>query len=329
MPQIAITGATGFLGRRCAEVFSRGGHAVRALGRNPMVLKELAEGGLAVRQCELADQDGLRRAFAGCDAVVHCAALSSLWGTAEAFHAANVRGTEQVIRACRDVGVGRLVHISTPSVYMERRSRLDIREGDPLPKRFINAYATTKYQAEELIRQSGIEAIILRPQGIFGPRDNAILPRLLKIGRRGIIPYFGDGMQQIDLTYVDNVVHAIGLAVAAPKAAAGRVYNITNGEPVVQLSVIEDLLRRLGMPVRRKRLPWSLLYPAAWITERCHALLRPSVEPTLTVYGLCTLAYSRTLNIDAARLGLGYRPSVGMAEGIDRLVTWSKQHGSH
>ena len=329
MPQIAITGATGFLGRRCAEVFSRAGHAVKALGRNPIVLKELAEDGLTVHRCDLADQNGLRYAFAGCDTVVHCAALSSLWGRAEAFHAANVQGTAEVIQACRAADVGRLIHISTPSVYMERRDRLDIREGDPLPRRFINAYASTKFQAEELLRQSGMETIILRPQGIFGPRDRAILPRLLRIGQRGIIPCFGDGLQQIDLTYVDNVVDAIQLAVAAPKSAAGRVYNITNGEPVVQLSLIEDVLRRLGMPVRRKRLPWSVLYPAAWITERCHALLRSSVEPTLTVYGLCMLAYSRTLNIDAAQRELGYRPHVCMAEGIDRLVTWSKHHGSH
>lgn len=327
MARIAITGATGFLGRRCVELLAEHGHCVAALGRNAAVLEQLAASGFRVCRCDLAEQAALVDAFTGCEAVVHCAALSSAWGTRAAFHAANVSGTRAVVEAWRRANVGRLIHISTPSIYMERRDRLDIREDDPLPRRFINDYARTKFAAEELVRRSGVDAIILRPQGIFGPRDTAILPRLMRVGERGVLPVFGNGEQLIDLTFVDNAVEAIRCSLEAPRTAMGRAYNITNGAPINQLAVIQDILGRLGMKVCRKRLPYWLLDAAAGATEAYHRIAKPGVEPTITRYGLCALAFSRTLRIDAARHHLGYRPLIGMEEGLERMIEWAARHG--
>src|SRR5690606_17003853 len=118
-------------------------------------------------------------AFAGMDVVVHSAALSTPWGSLRDFERINVQGTRNVLNAALKQKIKRVVHISTPSIYVERRSREDIRETDPLPPKSINHYARTKREAETWVdaaNASGLQTITLRPQGIFGPGDTSIFP---------------------------------------------------------------------------------------------------------------------------------------------------------
>jgi nucleoside-diphosphate-sugar epimerase len=323
-----VSGATGFLGGRTVEMLLEKGHRVIALGRNPTAGAKLTALGAEFIHADLSESDVLKKSIPRGAYVIHCAALSSPWGARKNFYDANVIGTRNMAEAALHQKALRFVHISTPSIYVERKSKESVSEAEPLPAHSINLYAETKLQAEneiDLAVACGLPAITLRPQGIFGPNDQAILPRLIRVARKGFIPVIGSESVQIDLTYVDNVVQAIFAAAAANDSAIGKKYNITNGEPVDQLSTLKTLLRALGFQVGEKHISLSTAWALAAALETTYRVLSLSGEPLLTRYSVCTLAFTRTLNIDAARRDLGYQPQINVQEGLKRTIAAYQQ----
>jgi nucleoside-diphosphate-sugar epimerase len=318
-----VTGATGFLGRALSLRLRKLGCDVTGLGRDPVRGAELASHGIRFLPCDLTNPDAVETVCAGQDYVFHCAALASPWGSYSDFFQANVIATRNVARASRKAGAQRMVFVSSPSIYVEDRDRLNVREDDPLPAKPINSYAATKLLAEEEVDRecaAGLSAITIRPQGIFGPGDRTLFPRLIRVARKGRFPVFGDGRAIIDLTYVDNVVDAMLLCVDSP--VLGKKYNITNGEPVPQYEMLQRMLQGVGVAFKPKPVPLRLAYSIAGALELAHRYVMPHKEPVLTRYSVCVMARSRTLDISAARKDLGYEPRVTISEGIDRFVAW-------
>lgn len=325
--KIAITGATGFLGFRAAELLTERGHTVVGLGRDITAGARLELKGIRFVRVDLADRDTLTQVFSDCEYAVHCAALAAPWGRHEDFVRANVTGTANVILAARQSGLKRLVHISTPSIYISGDDRENVREDDPLPKKFINSYASTKWEAEELIDSAfreGLAVVTLRPQGLFGPGDPHILPSLLRLAERGRLPVIGSGRSKMDLTYVDNVVDAIEAALIAPTEHLGKKYNVTNGEPVEVYPTFLKILSDLGKSVTPKPVPLWLATTAAWLVEFVHRRVLGGKTPPITLYSVNVLSRSRTLSIEAIRKDLGYFPRISMEEGLRRMIAFSK-----
>jgi nucleoside-diphosphate-sugar epimerase len=193
-------------------------------------------------------------------------------------------------------------------------------ERAPYPRRFLCHYAESKKLAEDLVKaahDNGLPTIILRPKAIFGPGDRALLPRLLDVARQGRLPQIGAGSNHVDLTYVDNVVHAMLLALHAP-VAIGNLYTITNGEHVPLWALIRQVLQRVGINTQLRRLPYRLVYAMALLMELRAKLL--GGEPLLTRYTTAILARTQTYDISAARRDLGYEPIVSIAEGVERSL---------
>ena len=145
--RVVITGATGFVGRNLAEGLHRDGLSVEATGRSFQVGRELDEQGITFRSADLRDAARLVEAIGPADVLVHCAAKTGDWGSERDFFDANVFGTRNVIRACRERGIRKIVFVSTPSVYFDGTDRYGIREDEPLPARMSTAYARTKRRA--------------------------------------------------------------------------------------------------------------------------------------------------------------------------------------
>jgi len=123
----------------------------------------------------------------------------------------------------------------------------------------------------------------------------------------------------VDLTYVDNVVHALLLALDAPaERVIGKTYTITNGESVALWDVIRLVLRRLGIDDGLRREPLPLVLAAATLMEATATLT--GREPRLTRYAALILARTQTYNIEAARRDLGYAPLVTVEEGLERTL---------
>lgn len=324
--KILVTGGTGFLGRHVVWRLAELGHTVHFTGRNTVVAEQVIKH--AIRNVYFVPLEHgigdarniLNRTAMNSEAIIHCAALSSPWGSRQAFYRANVLATQEVLAACSTQQIPRLVHISTPSIYFEFKDRLAIREDAHLPPP-INEYAKTKLAAEKLVTDSNIDAIILRPRGIFGPWDQTLLPRLLRIMQNGRIPLFNRGQALLDLTYVDNVVDAICLALTA-RTPTERIFNISNGQPIMAASLFEQLATAFALPYRPIPVPFIAGLSIARLLEIAAHLI-PGWEPPLTRYTVGAIAFSQTLELSRARDHLGYVPSVDLAEGIRRTAAWS------
>ena len=250
-----VTGATGFLGKTLVFRLLNMGHTVYGLGRNKEIGNTLAEKGMQFICGDLADEQVVVDACKGVDYVFHCGAFSSPWGKYENFYNANVVGTKHVIQGCLTHHVKRLIHVSTPSLYFHYDDKENVKESDPLPAKFVNFYAETKYMGEQLIDEAfkeGLAVVTIRPRAIFGPGDNAILPRLIQTNQEKFIPLIKEGKNLLDLTYVENVVDALLLCMTSPESTLGEKYNITNGEQVPFVEVLSEAFQQLNIPFHTK-----------------------------------------------------------------------------
>lgn len=312
--RIVVTGATGFLGGRCVRALTDD-YEVVAMGRNERALARLDRGGVIAERVELADRSAVDRLLSHApDVIVHAAALSSPWGRREDFESANVVATNHVLEACRRSG-SRLVHVSTPALFMNGTDRLMIDEDDPLPETFVNHYAASKARAERRVRESSIPTVILRPQAIIGAGDPSIAPRFLRIANRGVVPMIRGRDPLIDMTHVQNVARAIAASCAVllrqDSWEGAETFNITNDDPRPMSNLLRSFLdaweRANGRStIRVLELPRPLL---GWVARAAEAIAGLNHrEPALTRYTVELLATSRTLNIAKARRMLGYQP---------------------
>jgi nucleoside-diphosphate-sugar epimerase len=297
---LLVTGGTGFLGQHLAAALLRRGHQVRLLGRNFAGVGSLLALGAAPVAVDLRDRGAVVAACAGADAVYHVGALSAPWG----------RRRRHAVR--------RLIYVSSPSVLFDGHDHCYLTEDAPYPRRFASVYSLTKKLAEDRVNAAAdLQTVILRPKAIFGPGDQALLPRMVAAARRRRLPQVGDGHNLVDLTYVENVVHALLLALDA-EPAIGKTYTITNGEHIPLWDMIRTVLRRLGLPDRLRPLSLRLALAAAGLME-VRALVTGR-EPLLTRYSAAILGRTQTYDISAARRDLGYTPQISVAEGIERTL---------
>lgn len=310
--RVLVTGASGFLGGRAAQRLSAA-HEVVATGRvfTPERRRLLEQAGARLESADLTDADALPALLADVDAVVHCAALSTLWGRWEDLRRTNVDVPARLARACAERGL-RLVHVSSPSIS-NRAVHDDPRWGTPerpvpesLPvgPRFDSDYARSKHLAELAVRAAHPAACLLRPRGIYGPGDTAIVPRLLAALEARRLPRLVDGEVLTDLTHVDNAAHALCLAVASD--IAGPVH-IADGTPIPIWDSIDRLADHHGLPRPRLRLPAAPVEAAAGLAEQVARRLGRA-EPRLTATGIRLLTRGMRLDLTRAREELGYRP---------------------
>jgi len=314
--RILVTGGTGFLGGALTRRLLADGAQVVALGRDAAKLSMLQACGADTLAVDLAGPADF--APPACDAVVHCAALSSPWGRHIEFHSANVLATENIIRLARQAGARRLVHISTPSVYFRFCDQIAVAEDAPLP-RPVNIYAETKRRAEEcVLAAADLDPIILRPRGLYGAGDSALLPRLLRAAERQPLPLMNDGRAATDITHIDDVVSAIIAALQAPRDLPQRVFNISGGVALPVRDIVEAAGARAGVKVRWREAHVRAVLAYARMLEFTCRLAPGHPEPKITAYSTGLFAFTQTLDISAAAHCLHWRPQISFDAGLAR-----------
>lgn len=318
-----VTGATGCLGMNLTKRLVHDGHQVLALGRNPQLGSIITQMGAEFIALDLSDLARLKKVASGADALFHCAALSSPWGRYKDFYLSNVIGTKHVIEATGKNT--RLIHVSSPSIYFDFTEKHNIKESSPLPAVPANHYIKTKLLAESLIDDAhykrDLNVVTIRPRAIFGSYDRAIIPRLLKVENKGILPIIGTGNNMIDITFVDNVVESMILVANAKSLVCGKKYNITNDEPKSLIEIISLLYRALNKTLKVRYVPYSLARCIAQCLELIHHI--PFLgEPRITRYSSAVLALGQTLNIDAAKQDFHYKPILSIENGMQQFANW-------
>jgi len=327
-----VTGGGGFLGGAIIGQLRGRGDTVRSFSRQHY--GELENLGVEQRRGDLADAAAVADAIAGCDVVFHVAAKAGVWGPADEYVRANVVGTRNVLAACRQHGVSRLVFTSSPSVVGSGRDIKGDNESLPYPGAYTAHYPRTKAIAEaDVLAANGPElaTVALRPHLIWGPGDPHLLPRLVVRAKPGRLRQVGDGTNTVDIIYIDNAATAHLLAadrLAPGSPIAGRAYFLSQGEPVPLWPFINQVLELSGVPPVTRRIPAGVAYAAGALLEVMYRLFRIRSEPPMTRFLVQQLSTSHWFDISAARRDLGYGPTISTAEGLQRLATWLSGPGA-
>lgn len=323
MARILVTGGGGFLGSAIVRRLTERGDDVRILARGRYPQLEAA--GVDCHRGDVADAAAVSKAVEGCDVVIHTAAKAGVWGPHEEYVRANVTGTENVIAACREHHVGRLVHTSSPSVTFAGEDQDGVDESEPWPQAFLSSYPETKAAAERLVlaaNDARLATVGLRPHLIFGPGDPHIAPRMIARAKEGRLRVVGTGQYLVDMTYVDNAADAHILAadrLAPGSPIAGKAYFITNGEPMPIADLVNMILHAGDLPPVTKSISGSAAYRIGAVLETVWRLFRFGGEPPMTRFVARQLGTAHWFDITAARRDLGYEPRVTIAEGMERL----------
>lgn len=317
-----VTGGTGFLGRRIVERLLAQGRSVSVLARNPS--PDLEARGVRFIRASLDDADAVRAACRGIDTVFHVAAKVGVWGSYDDFFRANVLGTRALLAGCREHGVARFVHTSTPSVVYNGLPLSHADESLPLTTACPSPYPLTKAIAERevLVTNSpSLRTVALRPHLIWGVGDPHLVPRILERARAGRLRIVGEGRNRVDMVHVDNAADAHLLAETALEGpAAGRAYFITNGEPIVLWDWINELLTALGEPPITKHISLGSASAIGAICEAAWRVLPLKGEPPMTRFIAAELAKDHWFSLAAAKRDLSYTPRISMAKGTAELV---------
>ena len=324
-----VTGGGGFLGRAIVEMLLNRGDQVRIFARQkyPQVEAYGAEG----MQGDVRSLDDLVNACRGMDVVFHTAALPGIWGDPEVFHGINVKGTENVIGACKRCGVGKLIYTSSPSVVFDMKDECGIDERTPYPEIWFNPYSQTKAQAEQIVlKASGHDGLLscsIRPHLLWGPRDNQLLPRLIDRARRRRLSIIGKGENKVDLTYIENaaMAHLLACDAMTSKRVSGQAYFISDDNPVILWDWINALLEKLEIKKIRRHIPVRLAYGLGYCFEGLYHLIGKYDEPLMTRFLAKALSCSHYYDISKAKRDFGYRAIVDNDEGVRRTVEYLKK----
>jgi nucleoside-diphosphate-sugar epimerase len=321
---VLVTGATGFFGGRLAAALVARGFRVRAMVRPTSDVRALTGLGVELARGDLLDEASLLRAAEGQRWVFHAAGRVSDWGARAAFEQANVVGTANVIAACHAAGVERLVHWSSLTVLgLPRDGRVVDECSTPEPVPQWDFYSATKLRGEALVRAAhgtqGLSSTVIRPGAIWGPGDPIIMPRIVRLLRRGLMPYIDGGSNVLGLSFVENLVEGTLLAAATP-AAAGQVYHLTDGEVVTARAALDELADALGLRRPRLSVPYEVVYGLASVMERTARRLQLENPPPMTRYGVRFLSCDCRYEVGKAQRELGYAPKVSFREGVRRLA---------
>ncbi|MDX8513698.1 NAD-dependent epimerase/dehydratase family protein [Mesorhizobium captivum] len=317
---VLVTGASGFLGSHVLARLAASGTLALGLGRDAERCAALEAAGHRIIRHDLARPlDGtLDPRLDRVERIIHCAALSSPFGRLQDFVVANVAATRNLVDFAARQGASRFVHISSPSVCFAFRDQLGLTEDMALPDP-VNHYARTKREAEKLVLAApAVHPVVLRPRGIYGAGDRALLPRLIEAAKRRPLPLFRGGRAAIDLTHVDDVVDAVMVALAAPKVAEGQIFNISGGEVLPVRRIADEACVRAGLKARWRPMPLLPAMLAAGLMETVALRLPGQPEPPITRYGLGLFAYAQSLDLSKAKRVLGWTPKISFEEGLDR-----------
>jgi len=322
--KILVTGATGFTGKNLCHRLIQNGEKVVAFVRQSSRFKELENAGVECRIVDIKEKEAVQNNFQDIAKVYHiAAAYRTEHSDRREFMAVNMEGTKNILEAATGANVTRFIHCSTVGVQGEI-------EDPPAAEDYRfepgDHYQRSKLEGELLARkyfESGLPGCVVRPVGIYGPGDTRFL-KLFKPINKGYFIMIGSGKTLYHMTFIDDLVQGFILA-GTKHEAIGEVFTI-GGEKYTTIqelvNVIADVLKK---PHPRFRVPFYPVHGAAIVCEKVCQLMK--IAPPLYPRRVEFFQKDRAFSIEKAKNLLGYRPKVGLREGISKTMEWYKDKG--
>jgi nucleoside-diphosphate-sugar epimerase len=318
-----VTGATGFTGGRLARFLADRGDRVRALVRDPARAAPLGAASIEVVRGDLTDRASLERALGGVDVVYNIAALYREAGLSAAeYRAVNATAVADIVELAGRAGVRRVVQCSTVGVHGDVEHPP---ANEDAPLRPGDIYQETKLEGEragaDAAVRAGVEFVIARPSGIYGPADRRLFKVFGKVAQ-GRFVMLGTGRHFYHVTYIDDLCAGFRLCATVP-AAAGRTYILAGAELTTLAELVQITAEVAGVGPPRRRLP---VWPVWLAGAACEAVCAPfGISPPLYRRRVDFFRKSRAFDISRARAELGFAPNVGLREGIGRTLEWYRE----
>lgn len=313
-----VTGGSGFVGGRLIERLVAKGYQVRALARSDEAIQIVQKLGAEPVRGSLNDVASLARAVRGCDAVIHVAAYFKLWGDPAEFERSNVKGTAHLLQAAATASVHRFVQLGAAAVVMGDMAPM-LRANETLPRqeRAWAPYSGSKARSEALVlaanRDGVFETVVVRPPMIWGA-GMPVLDHMIETVKAGQFRWVGSGSQAMSTAHVDNVCHALELAVE--KGRGGEAYFVSDGTDTTLKGLISALLRTRGIEPPRASAPLPVAWVMASVMEWVWRTFSRQGEPPITRQMLRLIGEPFTLDIGKAQRELGYQPEVSPEQGL-------------
>lgn len=324
--RVLVTGGTGFTGSHLVRrLIGKDQEVVVFDNQKGIFWDELDGLGARMVLGSVTERAALDEAAAGCRVIYHlAAAFRKINLPRESYREVNAEGTRNAIEAGLKGGMEKFVYCSTQGVH----GHVDTPPGnEETPIRPEDYYQETKYMGEVVTREyveRGVDATVLRPMAIYGPGDPARFLMLYRTAARGWFPMFGDGTAFYHPLYIDNFIDAFELAAAKPEAR-GQTYLIGDEQYLPIKELVTKVGEAMGIDVKIVHLPFRPVWLAAVV---CEALCTPlGISPPLFRRRVDWYRQVRAFSIDKARRELGYRPAVGIEEGLSRTYRWYLDNG--
>lgn len=324
--RVLVTGGTGFTGKALVKRLLDEGHEVVALDyKEGIKTDELRDWGAEVVIGSIADKSVVDQCMKGVDIVHHlAAAFRELDVPSSYYDEINVEGTRNTLEAAARENVRKFVYCSTCGVH-GNVDNPPANEDAPIQP--ADYYQQTKYEAEPLVHEyakQGMETVILRPAAIYGPGDPERFGMIFRRVAKGTFPMFGDGKAFYHPLYVDSFVDVF-MATMEKGVGNGGTYLIADDEYVE----IEDLVRRVAKAMDAEvKIPHYPFVPLMIIGHIVEKACKPfHITPPIFPRRVDWFRQNRAFDISRAKKDLGYRPTVGLDEGLRRTAEWYRQEG--
>ena len=323
-----LFGATGMLGSALLEQLLSHNKRVRVFVEEP-----ISDDRIEQIVGDIRDAETVRRAVDGADVVFQTVAIID-WTPKRRgkLYDVNVKGNRNVIEACVEFGVKKLIYTSSIDVVIDGHDLYYVDETTPYVQKPFDPYAESKMIAEKEVivangRPNGKEGLltcVLRPTGIYGPKDSVRLPNVIEAIRKGKPYRLGNGTALFSHVYVDNVAHAHILAAEKLEKGSlleGQHYFITDHEATNFFDfVYDDICKKLGYEIPNKRIPYWMAKTAAMASESWATIAKPDKPPLLTNYVVAATCKHCSYTHKKATSDFGYEPIVSREEAIKRTL---------
>lgn len=320
MTSVFLTGGSGFLGGHLLRELRAAGCAVKALSRSDVSDRALEAAGVIAVRAALSDRSSLTQALAGCEAVFHAAADTTLWRQHAARQTAtNVGGTEQLLRAAEAAGVSAFMHTSSTSAYSHLvQGRVDETSLQLGARSWIN-YERTKFESEQRVRRAALPWIVFNPSHIIGPGDRHNWARLIMLIDREKLPGIPPGAG----AFADVRQVALAQVSAWQRRRFGECY-LLGGEHLSFVDLVHRVGTALGRRTPRRATPaWALL---AYARVLDLASRLSGKEPEVTPAGAALTSHVLQVDSSKAQRELGYAATPIDALLADTLA-WLREEG--
>ena len=319
-----VTGSPGWLCNRLVEVMCERKISTRCLVLKGMNTEYLEKLNVEIVYGNVLDYNSLLPATESIDKVIHAVGIIHA-KNAKTFYQINTQGTKNMLEASSTNHVKKFLYISSNSAQGYNTDR-QVPMTENGPDRPYTDYGKSKWKAEQVVKkfqnEKKLQTIILRPCWFYGPNPGPIMIELINHLKKGKPPIFGDGSNLRTMSYIENTVEAILLAINNDRTS-GNTYWIGDEKPYKLIDVYNEFAKQLNVKIKPRTIPWSICQ----LAEKLDIFLGKLGRYHKHLHVCGETGHDIWCDTTKAQNDFGYNPKISLQEGVERTIESARKLG--